>query len=199
MNTRNRYLVAIALFRLVKAAFLIAGGFGALRLLRPAVARRVAEWVGSLPFAGEHDVVRRALVFVTHLSPEKAELIAAAAFAYAALFIVEGVGLLLQKEWAEWLTLIATVSFIPFEVVEVVRKQTAVRWGVIAVNVAIAAYLLVRRLRKRRGRASRHEMFIGRGGGRRAFHQHRRVDFRVRYASPTVLTDLRAQSSERFL
>ena len=165
MNNRNRYLVAIAVFRLIKAAFLIAGGFGALRLLRPAVARRLAEWIGSLPFAGEHDVVRRALAFLTHLSARRAELIAAAAFAYAALFIVEGVGLLMQKEWAEWLTLIATVSFIPFEVVEVVRRQTPLRWAVIAVNVAIAAYLLIRRLGKRRGRASRYEMFIGRGGG----------------------------------
>ena len=34
----------------------------------------------------------------------------------------------MQKEWAEWVTLIATVSFIPFEVVEVVRRPTAVRW-----------------------------------------------------------------------
>ena len=146
---RNGYLVAIAVFRLVKAVFLIAAGFGALRLLRPEVAQRVAGWIASLPFAGENDVVRRALAFVTHLSPQRAGLIAAGLFAYAALFIVEGVGLLMQREWAEWVTLIATVSFIPFEIVEVVRKPTPVRWAVIAVNVAIAIYLLVRRLKKR--------------------------------------------------
>jgi uncharacterized membrane protein (DUF2068 family) len=147
---RNRYLVAIAIFRFVKAAFLIAAGIGALRLLRPEMAQRVAGWVGSLPFAGQHDVVRRVLGMLTRLSPERAELIAAAAGAYAALFIVEGTGLLMQKEWAEWLTLIATASFIPFEVIEVIRRPTAVRWAVIAVNVAIAIYLLGRRLKRRR-------------------------------------------------
>ena len=87
---------------------------------------------------------------LTHLSPQRAELIAAALFAYAALFIVEGIGLSMQKEWAEWLTLMATVSFIPFEVMEVIRRQTPVRWAVVAVNVAIALYLLARRLKKRR-------------------------------------------------
>ena len=147
---RNGYLVLIAVFRLVKAVFLVAGGFGALKLLNPRVAHRVAGWIASLPFAGEHDIVRRVLVFITHLSPQRAGLIAAGLFAYAALFIVEGVGLLMQREWAEWVTLIATVSFIPFEVVEVVRKPTASRWIVIALNVAIAVYLLVRRLGKKK-------------------------------------------------
>ena len=55
----------------------------------------------------------------------------------------------MQREWAEWVTLIATVSFIPFEIVEVVRKPTPVRWAVIAINVAIAIYLLLRRLKTR--------------------------------------------------
>jgi len=147
---RNGYLVAIAIFRLVKAAFLIAAGFGALRLLRPEAAHRVAAWIASLPFAGEHDVVRRVLGMLTHLSPQRTELIAAAAFAYAALFIVEGVGLLMQQAWAEWLTFIATVSFIPFEIVEVARRPTPLRWIIIAVNVVVAAYLLARRLKMRR-------------------------------------------------
>ena len=147
---RNRYLLAIAVFRLTKAAFLIAGGFGALRLLRPAVAQRVAAWIGSLPFGGRHDVVRRVAAMVTHLSPEHAGLIAAALFAYAALFIVEGTGLLMQKTWAEWLTFIATASFIPFEVVEVVHRPTPLRWAIIAINVVIAVYLLARRLKMRR-------------------------------------------------
>ena len=149
-RSRNGYLLAIAVFRLVKAAFLIAAGFGALRMLHPAVAHRVESWIESLPFAGRHDIVRHALAMITHLSPERAALIAAAAWAYAALFIVEGTGLLRQKEWAEWLTLVATASFIPFEVVEVVRRSTALRWAIVVINVVIALYLLARRLKMRR-------------------------------------------------
>src|SRR5215467_7066608 len=99
---RNGYLIAIAFFRLVKAAILIAAGFGALRLLRPEVAHRVAAWIVSLPFAGQHDVVRSALAMITRLSPQQAELIAAGAWAYAAIFIVEGAGLLTGRMWAEW-------------------------------------------------------------------------------------------------
>ena len=147
---RNRYLVAIAIFRLTKAVILIAAGFGVLRLLHPDVARRVVAWIGSLPLGGRHDVIRRVMAMVTHLSPEHAGLIATALFAYAALFIVEGTGLLMLKTWAEWLTFIATTSFIPFEVVEVVHRSTPLRWAIIVINVVIAAYLLARRLKMRR-------------------------------------------------
>jgi uncharacterized membrane protein (DUF2068 family) len=147
---RNLYLLSIAIFRLVKAVLLIAAGFGALRLLHPAVAQRFERWIASLPFAGRHDVIRHTLAMITHLSPQRAELIAAAAWAYAALFSVEGTGLLLQKTWAEWLTLVATVSFIPFEVVEVMRRSTPLRWSIVIINVVIALYLLARRLKMRR-------------------------------------------------
>ena len=147
---RNGYLVAIAVFRLLKAAILVAAGLGALRMLRPEVAERVREWVAAMPFAAEHEFVRRALGIVTTLSPHRVELIAAVAFAYAALFIVEGTGLLTQRRWAEWLTIIATTSFIPFEVVECVRRATLFRGGVIAANVAIVIYLVARRVKKKR-------------------------------------------------
>jgi len=60
-------------------------------------------------------------------SPHRIELLAAAVFAYAALFATEGVGLWLQKRWAEYLTVIATTSFIPFEIWEIGRDVSAIR------------------------------------------------------------------------
>src|SRR5437870_929969 len=111
---RNRYLAAIAVLRLIKAVALFAAGVAALRLLWPAVAQRVGSWIE--PVASDHAVVGRALSFVTHLSPQQAGLIAAAAFAYGAVMAAEGVGLWMQKRWGEWLTIIITASFIPFEI-----------------------------------------------------------------------------------
>ena len=35
---------------------------------------------------------------------------------YALVFAVEGVGLLMARRWAEWLTVIVTASFIPLEI-----------------------------------------------------------------------------------
>jgi len=133
----SRVLKLIALFRLSKALLLILAGFGALQLLRPEVAARVVERVRAYPFA------MRAL----H-SPQHIELIAAGAFCYAALFITEGIGLWLEKTWAEYLTLVATVSFIPFEIWEIVKKMTALRVAIVIANIAIVVYLIWRLTRQ---------------------------------------------------
>lgn len=140
---RNRYLAVLAVFRMVKAAALFAAGIGALRL------PRVAQWIARLPFAGDHEMVQRALVFLTHLPPKRAGLVAAAAFSYGAVMAVEGVGLWMQKQWAEWLTIAVTASFIPFEVIEIARRATGPRIAMLVINLAILAYLVVRRVRRR--------------------------------------------------
>jgi len=143
---RNRYLALIGAFRILKSLSLFAAGIGALRLLRPGTVQRLAAWLARF---SDHAVVHRALGFVTHLSPQRAELIAAGAFAYGAVMAVEGVGLWMQKKWAEWLTIVVTASFIPFEIVEIARRVTAIRVGLLVANVAILIYLIVRRVRKR--------------------------------------------------
>jgi len=50
----------------------------------------------------------------------------------------------LAPPWAEWLTIIATTSFIPFEVYELVKKFTAVRLLLLIVNWAIVVFLAYR-------------------------------------------------------
>lgn len=120
----------IALFRLTKAALLIAGGIALLRPLH------IPDWVSRFP---------RAMALVYKLEdPRRVHLLAAAAFAYAALFTVEGIGLWLEKRWAEYLTIIATASLLPFEIYETVEKVTALRLTVLLLNAAIVVYLVWR-------------------------------------------------------
>ncbi|HEY8132845.1 MAG TPA: DUF2127 domain-containing protein [Thermoanaerobaculia bacterium] len=142
-SKRNRILALIALFRLSKALLLILAGFGALELLRPGMAEKVRDWLASLPLASAHQV---------RVTPAHIKLAAAAAFTYAALFIVEGVGLWMEKTWAEYLTIIATTSFIPFEAYELIKKVTAIRAGALVANVAIVGYLIALRRKDRFGR-----------------------------------------------
>lgn len=149
---RPRLLGLIAVFRLAKAAALVAIALGALRLLDHEVAARVHEWVDAIPFVARHPAVERAAAKVTSASPKHIEIAASAALAYAALFTVEGIGLWLQRVWAEYLTIVATTSFVPFEIYELTRRFTPVRLGALVVNVAIVVYLVMRRLRARRSR-----------------------------------------------
>jgi uncharacterized membrane protein (DUF2068 family) len=68
--------------------------------------------------------------------------VAAAAAAYAVLEGVEAVGLWYQKRWAEYLTFVATLVFIPYEVYELTRTVSPFKVVAFLVNVAIAVYLL---------------------------------------------------------
>ncbi len=62
----------------------------------------------------------------------------------AALFATEGIGLLMQKRWAEYFTSIVTASFIPLEIYEIARRPGALKIALLAVNAIIVIYLIWR-------------------------------------------------------
>ena len=138
---RDRLLTLIAIFKIVKALLLVAGGIVALQLLRPSEANQVWRWIAEVPFEGERRLLARVLTTLTAKSRAAA---AVAAFAYAALFFVEGIGLFLRKRWAEWLTIVATASLIPIEIYELHHRVTAMKIAVLAINIAVVIYLIVR-------------------------------------------------------
>jgi uncharacterized membrane protein (DUF2068 family) len=85
-------------------------------------------------------------------------LVAVAAAAYAALEGAEAVGLWFQLRWAEYLTFVAALVFMPYEIYELTRTVTALKVAALAVNVLIALYLLfAKRLFGLRGGAAAEE------------------------------------------
>src|SRR3954468_17065635 len=111
-------IVAIGAFKLVKAALLVAAGLGAIHLLH---AGGAGDLVQSTHLAPGSRFVQRAVAKAGFLSEKQLEGIAFGTFLYAALFVVEGAGLLARKRWAEWLTAIITASFIPLEIYELAK------------------------------------------------------------------------------
>ena len=150
----DRLVSIIGAFKLVKAALLATLGVAALRGVPETIVRSgmlEVGWTGAL--SGHHEI-RQMLV---RLSADGHALreIAAACLIYAAVFLVEGVGLLRRRRWGEWLTVIVTASFIPFEVYELLRRPRIGKLIAIALNVAIGAYLAWRRARAHVPRGSR--------------------------------------------
>ncbi|HLJ29615.1 MAG TPA: DUF2127 domain-containing protein [Candidatus Angelobacter sp.] len=73
---------------------------------------------------------------------------------YAAIRFVEAGGLWLEREWAEWFALISGSIYLPWEIYELARRQTWIRWTVLSINLLIVLYLLwlrieMHRMRKR--------------------------------------------------
>lgn len=68
---------------------------------------------------------------------------------YLALHVVEAAGLWLARLWVEYLVLIETAAFLPYEVFEIARHPTWFKGVVLGLNLVIVAYLARRRLRPR--------------------------------------------------
>ena len=143
-STGDRLLWLIGGFKLLKGLVLIMLGFAALRLLH----RDVAEVVWNTAFQLHLDpggrFVGALLERFGAITPRGLEKIAAGAFIYATLVITEGIGLVLRKRWAEYFTVIVTASFVPLEALEVAKHATVARMAVMAINVGIVAYLVMR-------------------------------------------------------
>ena len=140
----DRGLELIAAFKLLKALLLILTGAGALSLLRPETAAEVREWLAELTVGRGQQLVERALTLLDVASPKRITELGIASIVYGLLFATEGVGLWMEKRWAEYLTIIATGSLIPFEVYELQRRVTVPRGLALVVNVAVLAYLIYR-------------------------------------------------------
>jgi uncharacterized membrane protein (DUF2068 family) len=69
-------------------------------------------------------------------------LLGVAIAAYAVLEGVESVGLWLGKRWAEYLTFLATIVFVPYEVYELTKGVSWLKVVALVLNVAVVAYLL---------------------------------------------------------
>jgi uncharacterized membrane protein (DUF2068 family) len=80
-----------------------------------------------------------------HASAGVRDVLGAGAILYGVLELVEGVGLLRRRRWAEYLVLVATFAFVPVEIDELARHPTPVKAIAFLVNIAIIAYLVWRK------------------------------------------------------
>ena len=137
-------LILIGLFKLVKAALLITVGIGAIKLLHKDLAETVMHWAQVLRVDPDSRYVHGILVRIFRVTPKQLKELSVGTFFYAGLFLTEGLGLLLQKHWAEYFTIVTTGLFIPLELYELARHFTITKLVVTVVNVLIVWYLVAR-------------------------------------------------------
>ena len=142
---RARYLKLIALFKIAKGVLLLALGFSLVFLnARPAWLDAISDWSGD-ELLLEHG---RATIWLLNklqalVSGGKLGATGALALFYAALLFTEGIGVYLQQRWAEYVIVIATGSFVPFEIRHVVHRPSVAAFCLLAVNCAILVFLVM--------------------------------------------------------
>jgi uncharacterized membrane protein (DUF2068 family) len=137
----NAGLMLIAAFKLGQALLFVALGVGALKLLHKDVGDVLERLANHLRFNPESKFVNFLLEQASLLDDRLLKRIGEVVFIYAALDLLEGIGLYLEKTWAEYLTLVITASFLPLEVFEIFRRLTLIRVSLLTVNVLVLVYL----------------------------------------------------------
>jgi uncharacterized membrane protein (DUF2068 family) len=147
-------LIVIAIFKLLKAALLIAMALGVRHLLHHDAEVVLKHWVHAVRIDPENKYIHAGISKVTGLDERTLREISFGTFAYGALFLVEGIGLLLRKRWAEYLTVVSTTGLLPLEAYELFHRPRPAKAIVLVANVLIVIYLVFQLYRTRK--AARH-------------------------------------------
>ena len=141
-KARFGVLRTIALYKLVKVVLLLGVAYGELRLRDASLAAKLLSWAQTRPYGLEHRIVAQLLEWFSGLSVSRIYALRMVTFAYAAVFAIEGIGLWMEKRWAEWLTTIITASLIPLEAWEIFYRPTIGKVLILLANVAVVGYLV---------------------------------------------------------
>ena len=148
-SVHDNGLLLIGIFKLAKSLFFFCIGIGALHLLHKDLGDEVMKLATALRFDPESRVVSLILDKVDLIDAQRLREIGFATFAYSALALTEGIGLLLAKVWAEYLTLVLTISFLPWEMYELIRRPSWMRLALLVINLLVLWYLVWLLKRKR--------------------------------------------------
>ncbi len=141
-SSHDRGLLLIGLFKLAKAIFFFGVGVGAIHLLHKDLEDEIMRLALKFRFDPESRFVSLLLDKVDLIDAHRLRQISVATFGYSALALTEGVGLLLERVWAEYLTVILTASFLPWELYELARRLDWFHLSLLLINLAVLGYLV---------------------------------------------------------
>jgi len=139
-------MVAIIVFKYLKAAAFTALAVAALRLARIPRDSLQSHLIHLMGANGRTIMLRHMAQVIERLTRGQVQAIGLGAILIALVFAAEGTALLMRKPWAPLFTITLTALGIPAELVEIVRQPDSPRrYLLLAINAAILYYLWTRR------------------------------------------------------
>jgi uncharacterized membrane protein (DUF2068 family) len=135
-------LMVVGLFKLTKAAFFTTVGAVAYHLIHVNLGDVVDQLIDKLRIDPEGRMASFLMDRVDLIGHHQLREAGLFSLIYAGLCVIEGVGLIRHKVWAEYFTMILTTMALPWEIFELVKRFEAYKIGLLAANVAVVLYLL---------------------------------------------------------
>ncbi|MBX7170112.1 MAG: DUF2127 domain-containing protein [Pyrinomonadaceae bacterium] len=134
----------LSIFKFVKGLLLLIVAFKLLTLINKDVDQVFADFIARHSIDPQNSIVQKIAERIEGINRNQMMMFSFGSFSYSALLLTEGVGLWLQKRWAEYLTAIATSLLIPLEIYEIYEKFTWVRVVILILNLFVVWYLVTR-------------------------------------------------------
>jgi uncharacterized membrane protein (DUF2068 family) len=141
-KTRVTGLRVIALIKIAKALLLTGLAFGFFRSINQDLGDTVRLITLHLRIDPENSFVRLILEKITNVDPHTLRTIGLITFVYAGELYVEGVGLWLNQAWAEYLLILATGGFLPWEARSCIVNFSWERLVLILLNLIALLYVI---------------------------------------------------------
>jgi uncharacterized membrane protein (DUF2068 family) len=138
----ERGLLLVGLFKLSKAIFFTAVGAGALDLMNKNISDVVRHIIDALRIDPERHFVGILMEHVGVIQPHQLKRAGILSFLYATVCVVEGTGLMLEKRWAEYFTVILTAMGLPWESYELMLRFSWYKVALLVINLVVLLYLL---------------------------------------------------------
>ena len=135
-------LLLIGLFKLAEAVFFFLVGAGAIHFIHRDLGDSALRLAMRLRVDPDGRLVSYVIDHLDAITAQRLKQIGVATFFYAALRVTEGVGLVMEQVWAEYLTVGVTTAFLPWEVYEIARRPDWVRVCLLLANLVVLAYLV---------------------------------------------------------
>ena len=147
-------LLLVGVFKLSKAIFFTAVGAGALHLVHKDVGTVLMHVVDALRLDPESRFVGLLIDKAYMVNVHQLRRAGTLSILYAVVCVVEGTGLVMEKRWAEFFTVIVTAMGLPWESYELLERFSLYKVGLLAINLAVLLYLVWVLKKKKKGRAS---------------------------------------------
>ncbi len=135
-------LLAIGLLKLAEAGFFFLVGVGAIHFIHSDLGDAAMQLARRLRVDPDGRLISYVLDRVDSITALRLKQIGVATFFYSGLRMTEGVGLVMEKVWAEYMTVGVTTAFLPWELYEVARHPDWVRVCLLVANLMVLAYLV---------------------------------------------------------
>ena len=145
----RRAVRAVALIEAAKGTIVLLAAGALLRFVHEDLNSLAAELVRHMHLNPASRYPHIFLDAVGDLPQPGLRWLAAGATAYAALRFLEAYGLFYMRAWAEWLAALSGAVYVPFEIVELIRKPSWLGAFILAINLGVEAVMALALVQRR--------------------------------------------------